>query len=1274
MKSTENLSGELLVELEELGVTFDVIGEKLKYKDTKGAFSEKYREKVKENKDEIIEILRKDQQTLKDFVNKDQKVTEYPLTDVQAAYLIGKTEAIKWGGIDCKGYVEVNFDTYNDEELLKTWEILVNRHEMLRARVRETGFEILEREDIEYRIETVDMRAMSEKEKKDRLIDLRKEFNEYKFDLECPPLFKAVITKRKEGTFFHLLVDLIILDFSSMQILISEMGTVLRGIPLKTKEINYLNYVLFDRQRKGGMKWYRDRAYWLNRIKDLPESPTLPKDGRAADKGKDPREFYRFQRRIDKTIWERIKRTSGEYGVTVSAVLIGLYAEVIARWSENKHFIINLPVQNRNSMISDIDNIVGDFTTVNLLEVNLTRSISFVERVKEIASRLLEDLEHNSFTGIEVLRELSKKSDNNEILMPIVFTGLLKSRNDIGTIEYGFSHTPQVWIDCQVVEELDMAEATKGLFISWDIRKGIIKKSIVVEMFETFINTVNFLGSLKAEEWERALEITTQDMNKKVIFYEPLKEAIEKPYIHQEIIEYARRNPKKIAVIDSYEKVTYDELLKRAEYIAGYLLKKSQKSNRKFVAIRMKKSANQIAAVLGVLIARLTYLPIDVKQPLIRQEKVLEKAKVVAELNQEIVEKILKEKREYLEEYPECENSIAYIIFTSGSTGEPKGVMMSHVAARNTLISLKNIYKLTEKDTVLGIAELSFDLSVFDIFGVLGSGGTLILPDSEKGPDASHWGELVKEYRVTVWNTVPAQAEILEAFSEKIEKYLSIRLVLLSGDWINISLPRRLRKIMPNARIISLGGATEGGIWSVFHEINEIEETPSILYGKALPGQWMGIVDNELRICPRYAVGQIAIGGYSLAEGYLEDSELTGEKFVYVNDGKDRIYLTGDRGRYVENDDIEFLGRLDNQVKINGYRIEIAEIEAALMEVPEMEECCVVYIQQKGKGRLVAFIKEKKPATSDGYMYYRKFLEQILPAAMIPTAFIHVDKIPLSSNGKVDRNALKRNMENESILDLHINNAENDNVEDIHSELERKIMEILINVSGNSDILYDDDLLEQGFDSLLLSQAAGKIANEILEAKDLRFDEILRVALATPTIAKIARYIGEQSDIVKQKSGIGHKNIFGEILSIHKIIYVIGMNKKEWTERFDKELNNYEILVKEIEGHELKEEIQANIEIANKYLFIDSNNVLDILKEAGELLAQGIIINKVFLVNPENATNNDLYLGDMVIINGTQQVIDSWRSAVLGTVKVYNGEIKEICDVVKKEVKNENEK
>ena len=266
-----------------------------------------------------------------------------------------------------------------------------------------------------------------------------------------------------------------------------------------------------------------------------------------------------------------------------------------------------------------------------------------------------------------------------------------------------------------------------------------------------------------------------------------------------------------------------------------------------------------------------------------------------------------------------------------------------NVTLFNRQLSIENMYNISEEDTILGIAELSFDLSVFDIFSVLGVGGTLVLPNPEKGPDASHWGRLLNEYKVTLWNSVPAQAEMLDAFASKSESYPTVRLVLLSGDWINTSLPGRLRKIMTNAQMISLGGATEGGIWSIYHEIDEIEERPTILYGKALLGQWMGVVDEELRICPEYVSGQIAIGGYSLAEGYLGDTTLTKEKFVYVEEEKNRIYLTGDNGRYVENGDIEFLGRLDNQVKINGHRIEIAEIENAIRGMQNIEDCCVVY-------------------------------------------------------------------------------------------------------------------------------------------------------------------------------------------------------------------------------------------------------------------------------------------------------------------------------------------
>ena len=534
-------------------------------------------------------------------------------------------------------------------------------------------------------------------------------------------------------------------------------------------------------------------------------------------------------------------------------------------------------------------------------------------------------------------------------------------------------------------------------------------------MFESFTETIRILGIKHSEEWKNPLEIIVPSASKKKVICERNKGITNQSRIQQRFVKYAKKNSNKTAVIDAVETVTYGELLERAEYIAGYLRKEFVENRTGLVAIRMKKSVNQIAAVMGVLIAGFSYLPIDIKQPLARQEKILSKANVIVELDEKKVNMILQNLEYRLEKHPEFQNPIAYVIFTSGSTGEPKGVVMSHTAAQNTLISIENMYNISEEDTILGIAELSFDLSVFDIFSVLGVGGTLVLPNPEKGPDASHWGRLLNEYKVTLWNSVPAQAEMLDAFAYKSESYPTVRLVLLSGDWINTSLPGRLRKIMTNAQMISLGGATEGGIWSIYHEIDEIEERPTILYGKALLGQWMGVVDEELRICPEYVSGQIAIGGYSLAEGYLGDTTLTKEKFVYVEEEKNRIYLTGDNGRYVENGDIEFLGRLDNQVKINGHRIEIAEIENAIRGMQNIEDCCVVYNQSIGKGVLIAFIKNKISSISYTKEEYRKQLAFFLPPAMIPSEFVNVESFPLSTNGKIDRKGLaesiQKNME-----------------------------------------------------------------------------------------------------------------------------------------------------------------------------------------------------------------------------------------------------------------------
>lgn len=852
MQDTKKVAGELLVELEKKGVTFETVDGKLKYKDSKGNFTENSKEKVKKYKEEIIEILKK-KQTIDEFItDNDYETNVYPLTDVQAAYLVGKTEAVKWGGIGCKGYIEVDFGSYSAEELSRAWKVLVNRHEMLRAKVTEVGFEILERDEIDYEIKIVNLQKMAEREKVDTLSKIREDFSEYVFHTEEPPLFKVLITKRIEGNFFHLLVDLIVSDFASVQLLISEMGELLKGASLEKIRYKFSDYAMFNQQRKGSLKWHQDRMYWLERLKKLPEAPILPQDGRAADKCENTYEFYRFQKHINQSDWKRIKEIAGEYGVTVSSVLIGIYAEVISRWSSNKHFTLNLPIQNRPTIGNNTNSIVGDFTAVNLLEVNVTQNMSFIERVKEITKRLMEDLEHNSFSGVEVLRELSKVSEEKELLMPIVFTGVLKTDGTVGTIEYGFSHP-------------------------------------------------------------------------------------------------------------------------------------------------------------------------------------------------------------------------------------------------------------------------------------------------EKGPDASHWGRLLNEYKVTLWNSVPAQAEMLDAFASKSESYPTVRLVLLSGDWINTSLPGRLRKIMTNAQMISLGGATEGGIWSIYHEIDEIEERPTILYGKALLGQWMGVVDEELRICPEYVSGQIAIGGYSLAEGYLGDTTLTKEKFVYVEEEKNRIYLTGDNGRYVENGDIEFLGRLDNQVKINGHRIEIAEIENAIRGMQNIEDCCVVYNQSIGKGVLIAFIKNKISSISYTKEEYRKQLAFFLPPAMIPSEFVNVERFPLSTNGKIDRKGLAESIQ-KNIKVKHNAKATLISQKKEYVELAKSIKKIVCSISGNDYIDYEDNLLENGLDSLLLSQISGRIVSDIQEAQGMRFDEILRASLTMPTIMGIAQYISDCKNPSKNQM---HSNAGNQTRNSYTVVYIFGDNENE---------------------------------------------------------------------------------------------------------------------------------
>lgn len=287
----------------------------------------------------------------------------------------------------------------------------------------------------------------------------------------------------------------------------------------------------------------------------------------------------------------------------------------------------------------------------------------------------------------------------------------------------------------------------------------------------------------------------------------------------------------------------------------------------------------------------------------------------------------------------------AYIIYTSGSTGQPKGVVISHRAALNTITDINRRFNINQGDRVLGLAQLSFDLSVYDIFGPLSVGGALVYPSVDRLTDPSRWAELMLEHEVTVWNSVPALMQILVAYlnSELKITLPKFRLALLSGDRIPLTLPDMLVKRLPTVQVISLGGATEASIWSIYHIYKGLKaDWRSIPYGRPLANQGFRVLDSQMRDCPVWVTGELYITGHGLAEGYLGDKETTHERFLLHPVDGQRLYRTGDLGRYIPGGEIEFLGREDNQVKIKGHRIELGEIESTLLKHPAVAAAAVV--------------------------------------------------------------------------------------------------------------------------------------------------------------------------------------------------------------------------------------------------------------------------------------------------------------------------------------------
>lgn len=946
------------------------------------------------------EFVREEEAVKKEVVavaDKEHLYDSFDLTQVQTAYWVGRYSKSGLGGISTHIYRETTVKDLQTEKFEEAVNMVIARHDMLRAIILEDGKQQIQKTVPHFAVKRYCFTQSSSEEADEGLQQVRDELEKQVFDPDKWPMFDVRLSQMPDGVSrIHMSFDCLIGDARSFQIILKELAVCYAGRQdeLKNLEYSFRDYVITSKQLMNGEAYQKAKKYWMDKLPLIPDKPLLPQRCNKASIHKPT--FARKSLRLDREQYQKLKDMAEQNHVTKTVVLLTAFSEILALYSKKSEFTLNLTLFDRDIIHPDIPDLVGDFTTGTLLEIDMTGNETPQTYAKRIQEKLMDNLEHRQFSSVDITRELLNLGHISESY-PVVFTSMLDVYEEEHTFEeslmavddeeslsHNISQTPQVWLDHQAMEW------DGNLYINWDYVEDLFEEQVISTMFYDYQKLLSEL--LHEETWVKK-EPLAQDILKYPYGLElmPALEFSEEEALDELMItgflEQVRKNGTITAIITKDRIITYEALNQISDSIALHILK--QENSSECIGIVMEKGWEQIAAALAILKAGKAYVPIDADLPEKRIEyltctcdlsmclttdqfaDMVDKFTQPFILSDELFTKVVTlEEKEALDKARMQISSLdkAYIIFTSGSTGEPKGVVISNKGAMNTIHDINRRFAVSEKDRVLALSSMSFDLSVYDVFGMLCAGGAIVIPEKERKKDPSYWNYLLEQYGITIWNSVPAFMNIYTEMEEEKQKGLkNLRLILLSGDWIPVELPEKIWRQNQNVELISLGGATECSIWSIWHPVTEVKlGLISIPYGKSLSRQQVYVLNEKKMVCPVGVEGDIYIGGTGLAIGYLKDKEKTREKFIsHPLTGK-RLYDTGDAGRYAEDGSIIFLGRRDGQVKMNGHRVECGEIQAIIKRYHRVEDA-VVAPSKKDKNVLLAYVKEsRKPIQEEG--------------------------------------------------------------------------------------------------------------------------------------------------------------------------------------------------------------------------------------------------------------------------------------------------------------------
>lgn len=1053
----------------------------------------------------------------------------FPLTPLQRGYLVGRSVAAEFGNVASQVYHEIE-GHWDIDRLESALVSVIQDHSALRSRFTADGRQ-QEVSRPEVHIDRLDVRALPPPAHEECRLDLRRRRSHRMLATDAAPLIAAQVTVLTDDRMvLHVTHDGLVMDGISMFLFFRAWWAAYRDGQRSSPQPAFHDYVSAIQAVVESKPAQRSRAYWMDRLDDLPPYPDLPLRT-------DPRSISRprFTQRLVQLAapaWSALKDRAAAAGMTPTAVLLAAYAETLAGWGAGDRFTINTTVANRPPIHPGIYDAIGQFSDTMLVDVAVDPRLSFVDRARAVQTRLRTAMDNRHFSGLEVLRALARGGDPVRARAPFTFNstlGYVDPDVDGSTLElfgpetFSVSQTPQVWLNAFVMQQRG------ALVVQLDGVDELFPEGLLDAFAAGYQAMLD--GLSQGDAWAaRTFDLRPAEQQARRRAANDT--TVERPdrLLDEDFLVQAARTPQAPAVLTSRATMTYGELHRRASHAAAWLRKRSV-GREEPVGLVMNRGPEQVVGIMAAILAGAAYLPVDASYPAERRAYMLCEGKVrcvLTNVDASVADGVAEPGRgvEVLvldaASPPELDepvslprlpgagpDDLAYVLYTSGTTGRPKGVMVTHRSVANVVADCTARFGVGPADRFFGISAFTFDLSVYDVFGALSTGAAIVLPDADRAVDPEHWLQLCGQFGITVWNSVPAIVGLLheQAGPTGAARLAALRLVMMSGDRIPPGLPAALLALKPDLQVISLGGPTETTIWNILHPITPADDgRQNVPYGRPNSNNRAYVIDLAGRDTPDWVVGDICAGGVGLARGYWADPDRTDERFWPDERRGERLYRTGDLGRYRPDGEIEILGRSDFQIKVNGYRIEAGEVETRLVGLANIKRAVVVRQQAARGDRLVAHLV---PAGADrpDLNTIREHLRVGLPDYMIPSAVVWHDTLPLTGNGKVDRARLSS-----STVEIVSTVDTSEPVADAMPRpataapgadgLEIELAAVWANVLGRPEVAVGGDFYDLGGDSL----AAARILTEVRRRYrvTLALDQMYEVRTVRAMAAHIA--------------------------------------------------------------------------------------------------------------------------------------------------------------------------